>query len=150
MLTNLPQVETCMSQEKNAKREINKAHIFMKGEWSLGSYSIFVKVKNPMFTPTRNFWGFTIYDRQMEPLMAMSWVKGFSIQGILPNYYPGLVAYNPGNGVPGEAAMNIIDISFMLTTPLPATGMFVVTAPTGFRFPSVGRQFKPCLDCSKS
>jgi len=151
MLT-IPQVESCMNQEKSMKREANKAHVFLKGAWKLGSYGIFVKVHNPMFTPLRNFWGFTIFDRVMEPLMSEAWVYGFKIQVILPDYYPGLIAYNSGltDLSIGEAAMNILDLSFTLTTPLDKGGHFFATAPLGFRFPSVCRQFHPCLNCAKS
>lgn len=147
MMPRFPGVESCQNQQKTLKREINIAHAYLNGVWELGSYGLYVKVENPMFTPLRNFWGFTIYNRALEPLMSEAWVYGFPIQVILPDYYPGLVAYNPGNGVSGEAAMNIIDISFTLTTPLKETGAFVVTAPDNFRFPGVCRNFAPCLDC---
>merc|ERR1719424_1450769 len=155
MLPGFPKILSCQNMQRSLKREINKAHIYLSGTWMLGSYGIYVRVQNPMFTPRRNFWGFTIYNAikvqgVMLPLMSEAWVFGFPIMVILPSYYPGLVAYNPGNGVPGEACMNIIDISFMLTTPLHEDGMFVVTSPKNFRFPGVCRNFAPCLDCGKT
>ncbi|CAJ1383538.1 unnamed protein product [Effrenium voratum] len=114
-------------------------------------------VKNPMFTPARNFWGFTIYDSNMLRLMSESWA-GLSGRrcrdlGVLLN--PVLKAYNQGNGawatcgltavfvtqncVDGEAAINHVDIGFMLSTRL------VVTAPMGFFFPSICRSLRITL-----
>mmetsp|Transcript_104385 Transcript_104385/g.164729 ORF Transcript_104385/g.164729 Transcript_104385/m.164729 type:complete len:2315 (-) Transcript_104385:164-7108(-) len=149
-LDDSPVMQSCMSQELTKQREVNKAHVTLTGAWPLGSYGIYAKVENPMFTPLRNFWGFTIFESPtMVPLMSEAWVYGFEIKVVLPSYYPGLVANNPGNGISGEAAMNIIDISFSLTTPLSKDGRFVVTAPVDFRFPQVCRSFHPCLDCNK-
>lgn len=151
-MTKLPDIELCQNQEKTASQAANIGHIYMTSEWKLGSYGLFAIVKNPMFTPLRNFWGFTIFSRATAinpplPVMSEAWVHGFEIQVVLN---PGILAYNPGNGMPGEAAINIIEIQFTLTTPLLKNGQFVVTAPEGFRFPRVCRKFQPCLRCHKS
>jgi hypothetical protein len=144
-----PATTACMNQRANNSENI--AHAFMSGTWALGSYAIFARVTNPMFTPLINFWGFTIMERNAErtPLASETRVNGFQIKVILPTAYPGLIFHNPGNGIPGEAAMNIIDIDFTLTTPLQSakSGRLLVTAPVGFRFPTVCRKFVPCLAC---
>ncbi|CAK9070289.1 unnamed protein product [Durusdinium trenchii] len=119
------------------------AQLQVTGNWELGNYGLFVTVMNPMFTPERNFWGFTIFARDtMMPEMSESWVYGFQIQVVLN---PMLKAYNQGNGVDGEAAINHVDISFELSTRMPpqpnAAHAIVVTAPQGFFFPSICQSF---------
>jgi len=118
------------------------ARVQITQPWQLGDYGVYATVKNPMFTPARNFWGFTIYDSNMLRLMSESWVYGFQIQVVLN---PVLKAYNQGNGVDGEAAINHVDIGFMLSTRLPPMPLsahsVVVTAPMGFFFPSICQSF---------
>eukprot|EP00913_Durusdinium_trenchii_P001781 g1650.t2 len=139
------------------------AQLQVTGNWELGNYGLFVTVMNPMFTPERNFWGFTIFARDtMMPEMSESWVYGFQIQVVSvpwdllgqwllfvcaqwPRLNPMLKAYNQGNGVDGEAAINHVDISFELSTRMPpqpnAAHAIVVTAPQGFFFPSICQSF---------
>lgn len=143
----LPKVELCQNLERTTQQAFNIAHIFLLEPWKLGSYSLFVIVQNPVFTPKRNFWGFTIYDQSYVPQMSEAWVHGFEIQVVVN---PIFHAHIPGRGDTRESAMNIIDVTFTLTTPLEKDGFFRVTAPQGFQFPSVCRGFRPCLDCRKT
>lgn len=139
-LLPLPPIELCQSLESFSPDKINIAHIQMIGPWALGSYGLYVTVENPMFTPARNFWSFTIYDRDLTPRMSESWVYGFLIQVVLN---PKIVSYNSGNGIDGEAAINHVDISFALTTRVPpdegTSHTIRVTAPNGFFFPNICR-----------
>jgi len=146
-MLEFPTIELCQNQERTKLQAANIGHVYLEDNWALGSYGFYAIVENPMFTPARNFWGFTILDRSKNPIMSEAWVHGFEIQVVLN---PGLSAYNPGNGVAGEAAINIIEIQFTLTTPLLKNGFFIVEAPENFRFPSVCRIFQPCLKCHRS
>eukprot|EP00439_Symbiodinium_sp_Y106_P064768 s59_g10.t1 len=137
-----PQMDLCQGMGAADASMQHIARVTISGSWELGDYGLFATVQNPMFTPARNFWGFTIYDSNMLPLMSESWVFGFQIQVVLD---PRLKAYNQGNGVDGEAAINYVDISFMLSTRIPPepsrAHSIVVTAPTGFFFPSICQSF---------
>lgn len=137
-----PQMDLCQGMRAADSSMQHIARVTISGSWELGDYGLFATVQNPMFTPARNFWGFTIYDSNMLPLMSESWVFGFQIQVVLD---PRLKAYNQGNGVDGEAAINYVDISFMLSTRIPPepsrAHSIVVTAPTGFFFPSICQSF---------
>eukprot|EP00931_Biecheleriopsis_adriatica_P064212 TRINITY_DN39027_c0_g1_i1.p1 TRINITY_DN39027_c0_g1~~TRINITY_DN39027_c0_g1_i1.p1 ORF type:complete len:2314 (+),score=334.39 TRINITY_DN39027_c0_g1_i1:107-7048(+) len=141
-LVDLPKIELCQNLGSVSADMVNIAQLQMLGAWQLGSYGLYVTVENPMFTPLRNFWGFTIRDLDQTPRMSESWVYGFDIQVVLD---PKLKSYNSGNGVDGEAAINYIDISFKLTTrmaPHPVNSHAVVlTAPDGFFFPNICRGF---------
>eukprot|EP00930_Biecheleria_cincta_P055124 TRINITY_DN41486_c0_g1_i1.p1 TRINITY_DN41486_c0_g1~~TRINITY_DN41486_c0_g1_i1.p1 ORF type:complete len:2351 (-),score=301.60 TRINITY_DN41486_c0_g1_i1:61-7113(-) len=141
-LLQLPPIDLCQNLASQSPEKTNYAHIQMIGPWALGSYGLYVTVENPMFTPARNFWGFTIYDRDLTPRMSESWVYGFLIQVVLN---PQLRSYNSGNGIDGEAAINYVDISFALTTRVPAhpisSHTIRVTAPKGFFFPNICRGF---------
>jgi len=142
LMLTFPSFGLCQGMGAADASMANIARLQVTGSWQLGDYGLFVTVMNPMFTPARNFWGFTIYDPNMLPLMSESWVYGFDIQVVLD---PKLTAYNQGNGVDGEAAINHIDISFRLSTRLPpmpnAAHAIVVTAPQGFFFPSICQSF---------
>jgi len=139
----MPQMELCQSLESISYDKVNIAHVQIASEWRLGSYGLFATVENPMFTPARNFWGFSILDRDLTPRMSESWVYGFQIQVVLN---PKIKAYNSGNGVDGEAAINYIDVSFMLTTRMEGQendrNSVVVTSPPGFTFPNICRGFE--------
>eukprot|EP00928_Gymnodinium_smaydae_P002156 TRINITY_DN10763_c0_g6_i1.p1 TRINITY_DN10763_c0_g6~~TRINITY_DN10763_c0_g6_i1.p1 ORF type:complete len:2393 (+),score=568.77 TRINITY_DN10763_c0_g6_i1:803-7180(+) len=141
----LPEVEICQNLERENAAWANRAHIQLKPKWGFGAHAIFVRVENPTFTPKRNFWGLTIMDRDRKPLMSESWVYGFEIQVVLN---PTIYAYNPGRTIARESAINYVDVSFDLTTPLPPDGVdkneqckIKVTAPAGYRFPNVCRSF---------
>eukprot|EP00434_Breviolum_minutum_P006549 symbB.v1.2.005781.t2/scaffold289.1/size287290/26 len=142
LMLTFPSFGLCQGMGAADASMANIARLQVTGSWQLGDYGLFVTVMNPMFTPARNFWGFTIYDPNMLPLMSESWVYGFDIQVVLD---PKLTAYNQGNGVDGEAAINHIDISFRLSTRMPpmpsAAHAIVVTAPQGFFFPSICQSF---------
>ncbi|CAE8590604.1 unnamed protein product [Polarella glacialis] len=142
-LLPLPRIDYCQGLASIDVEKANIAHLQMTGTWNLGSYGLFVTVQNPMFTPLRNFWGFTIRDRDLTPRMSESWVFGFQIQVVLN---PQIRAYNMGNGVDGEAAINYIDVSLSLTTEIPAhpvnSHILKVTAPPGFVFPNICRGFE--------
>merc|ERR1740138_1890660 len=102
----------------------------MTGAWGLGNYGFYVVVENPDSTPASNFWGFTIMDANRIPVMSEAWVYGFKIQEVIN---PVLYAYNPGNGDDTEHAINRVEISFTLTSPLPPhqtnRNMIWLTAP---------------------
>lgn len=140
----LPTINMCMSLESVSKTLANVEHIHFSGQWQLGNSAISISVINPMFTPLRNFWGFTIMDMSQVPLMSESWVYGFYIQEVLN---PVMISYNSGNGNDRESAINRIEMSFTLTTEIPGApqgqNSVVVKAPVGFLFPPVCRYFSP-------
>eukprot|EP00929_Paragymnodinium_shiwhaense_P034282 TRINITY_DN18674_c0_g1_i1.p1 TRINITY_DN18674_c0_g1~~TRINITY_DN18674_c0_g1_i1.p1 ORF type:complete len:2410 (-),score=547.03 TRINITY_DN18674_c0_g1_i1:144-7373(-) len=147
---DFPAVQVCQNLQTVNAEWTYIASIGLACCWGLGNHALQVSVENPRITPrgmSSNFWGFTIYDRTVDktPEMSESHVYGFLIQEIRDAR---LKSYNSGNGVLGEAAINRVDIEFMLTTQLPPEGvieepMIVLRAPEGFRFPTVCRHFYP-------
>jgi len=137
----LPTVLACQNLELEDNRGPNMARLSLAAGWQVGSHGLYVTVTNPAYTPALNVWGFTIYDvTGTEALMSESWVSGFNL-GVIRN--PSLIFYNQGNSIPGSAAVNIIEISFQVTTrlaPIQEEDLikyFAVTAPAGFTFRSV-------------
>eukprot|EP00927_Polykrikos_kofoidii_P086339 TRINITY_DN9640_c0_g1_i1.p1 TRINITY_DN9640_c0_g1~~TRINITY_DN9640_c0_g1_i1.p1 ORF type:complete len:2276 (+),score=290.72 TRINITY_DN9640_c0_g1_i1:1085-7912(+) len=142
---DLPPVEVCQNLMLDNVEWTFIARIALKAGWGHGNHALYVHVTNPTFTPKMNLWAITIFDRNMNPVASESRISGFEIMVVLE---PQLMSYNPGNGVPGEAAINRVELSFMLTTQLPPPNVveepkLVLTAPKGFRFPNVCRHFYP-------
>ncbi|CAD7934274.1 unnamed protein product [Amoebophrya sp. A120] len=141
-----PDVTECVSMAATTG-EGNKIRITVATAMEIGAYPFFVKVQNPNFNiPTeKNYWTIRIYEPGSSvATMAEAWVVGFDIQVVKDvEVFP----YNPGNGIPGEAAPNPLDIRFKLTTRLPSVSeeangaLILVVPPFGFHFPSVCRTF---------
>ncbi|CAD7933065.1 unnamed protein product [Amoebophrya sp. A25] len=141
-----PEVMDCSSLAATTG-EGNKVRITLKDPLLVGSYPFFLKVQNPNFAipPEKNYWTLQLFEPGSNvATMAEAWVIGFDIQVVKEvEVYP----YNPGNGIPGEAAPNPLDVRFKLTTRLPSLteeskgALILVVPPVGFHFPSVCRNF---------
>lgn len=140
----LPTITFCSNLQMVSMDLTYMARVNLTGTWGLGTFGFYAIVQNPMFTPKSNYWGFTIRAPDLSPLMSEAWVLGFLIQ-VITN--PVLTAYNPSTGIHGEAAVNLVYLSFQPTTTLPGNASsphnIVVTAPAGFFFPNVCRNFEP-------
>lgn len=143
-LLQLPTIIACQNLQHVDISMSYIAQMTMTGTWLLGTTAIFCTVTNPMFTSPVNFWGFTILTRALVPLQSEARVYGFQIAVVLSAV---LNPYNRGNGVAKEAAIDIVELSFILTTYIPGSmarrNQIILTAPEGFTFPSICRSFAP-------
>lgn len=146
-IIKLPTIVLCQNLQYQDMDKSYMADISLTGPWLLGTTAISMKVKNPMRTPSVNFWGFTIMARDKTPLMSESRVYGFQIAVVLN---PVVKGYNDGESGSKEAAINRIQVGFELTTDVPG-GMnqyneIVITAPQGFSFPKICMFYAPGTD----
>jgi hypothetical protein len=143
-MINLPTHDTCQNREAVSPEMDYIADVYMTGYWGLGEHAMWIKVGNPQFDSERNYWSFTIRDSVDLPLASEPWVEGFHIQAV---YNAAFRPYVPANTISGEAAINPVELSFELTTSLPAStsiqAVILITAPDGFLFSPVCQDFVP-------
>jgi len=143
-MIDLPAHDTCQNREAVSPEMDYIADIYMTGYWGLGEHALWISVGNPQFDSERNYWSFTIRDSVDLPLASEPWVEGFKIQAV---YNAAFTPYIPANTISGEAAINPVELSFELTTPLPAStsiqAVILIQAPEGFLFPPVCQDFVP-------